>query len=250
MIPLPDFATNGSGTQLPHPTQLPGTDDHRGPRHQAQRLLSEAVDTLASAPLAGLPEAAQKSADMVVSRLTNARQHTYIAARDLDKIAADDLIPDRGRARLASERRQKAAQAIEQASNESELALKLLTGALVEAAQPRMPEGADPAEARELFRAVIDAAGDPSQAYADMLTGEDAPLAAVAASSFGQTYATRVRKVEPAVVKAYREQAALSVPQSADLARRAASEHLRTTVPALAKARQLVLQGAAMADVS
>lgn len=251
MIPLPDFPTDGAGQQQPRPSRLPGADDdHRGPRHHAQRLMDEAVDTITSAPLTGLPEVAQRQADMVTSRLANLRGHTYAAAADLDRITGNDLVPEQGRRRLAAERRQKTAQAIEQAGNESELALTMLTASLVDAAQPRMPEGADPAEARELYRAVMDAAADPGELFAALITGDDAQLAAVAASSFGQTYATGVRRVAPETIKAYREQAALSVPETAEPARRAASEHLRSTVPALTKARALVFQGAAMADVS
>lgn len=221
------------------PALMPGTDDDpRGPRAQAAALLDAAGHELAAIPEltdTALPENLRRVAQQATGSIAEVRQHVHRAAGRLDALAADDLIPERGKARLIKEAGAAAAAALREVDNRSSVAIDALEAGLTALAQPAFPAGADRGEAREELRLILDAAGDPAGAMRELAAGPDQRLAALAAGSYGASY-LRSRGVPEDIIRATAVFAAQAALRSDDPARRAAARAL-SKVDSLRKAR-------------
>lgn len=234
MIPAP---TDDRGNSV-WPSSMPDQDESTtegGIRAQAQRLLDEqstAGATLREA-FTGLPAPEMHTADLVLNRVGNIRAHTLAGVAQLDKYARDDTLPDRARQRLHREAAANTRRAIEEAVTEGESAVEILATMLVDAAQPVFPEGGDRAEARDELRMLLDASSDPRETIRQLATGQDARLAALAASSFGENY-LRARGVHEDTIRLTRVEVAHAALTSTDVRRRTAAQALQR-VPDLRK---------------
>lgn len=223
--------------------------DHGNPRYQAAQLLDDAGHDLAQLQqlitTPGLPVGAVKAASAALDAIGAVRGQVHYAAGRLDHVAADDLIPEKGRQRLLRETREQAADALRELEARSDVAITALEGHLLQQAQPTFPAAADREEAREELRLLLDASDDPAATLRQLATGTDPRLAALAVSSYARTY-LRAKGVDEETIKATATYAAQAALASGDPARVAAARAL-TKLPQLRKARAQALTAAAFA---
>lgn len=247
---LPTTDRYGRDTGPTWPATMPGADDDpHGERGQAASLLDSASRDLeatrADLSADALPAQVRGVATKATKAIAEIRGHVHAAAADLDALAANDLIPDKGRDRLLAEKRAAATQAVHSLDSMADVALTVLEAGLTKAAQPAFPADADRPEARERFRMLVDGADDPA-AMVRELVGDPAPeLAAIAASGYARDY-LRSKGVAADVIEATATFAAQQALTSSDPGRQAAARAL-TRLPLLRKARQQSLMAASFA---
>jgi hypothetical protein len=245
-LPTTDRYGRETGHEV-YPAFMPGAEDDdtlgpaRGPRAEAAKLLDAASHELGS--LSGvlgdraLPDGVRRLSSEATSAISDVRKQVHHAAGNLDALAANDLLPQRGKERLINKAKATTAAALRELDARSESAIMALEAGLTATAQPSWPAGADRAEARESFRLLVDAeADDPAAIVRELVTDPDPALAAVAASSYAQTY-LRSRGVPQGVITATATFAAQHALTSTDPTRRAAALAL-TKLDDLRKAKQ------------
>jgi hypothetical protein len=166
---------------------------------------------------------------------SQAKMAANTAQSKVDRLRADDLMPVAGKRRLVAEALAQGKADVKKHTDRMAATLLVLDAELGTAALPRLDPQRE-AFARDELRLRLDGAADPVAVLFELAQG-DGELAAVAVSSYGESY-LRAKGI-PRAKEAHagvRNVAAAYADQSADPARRAIGE-ARAELPELHKAQ-------------
>jgi len=183
----------------------------------------EAANLAAFRKHSGVTHSARETFKTYEAAASNAKKAANSAQYKVEQLRADDTMNPVGRSRLVKETIEKGRAEVKKQQDRMEATLQVLKAELSTAALPRLDKSREMA-ARDELRMILDGAPDPVGAMAELAGGDD-ELAAVAVSSYGESYlrAKGVANAQETAAK-IRESASASAHQSADPTRRAIGE--------------------------